>query len=207
MPIKDGKYKNPNWVDGGPPAVDADELNAISSTLESLDAAGGTGGDGKRYARIVIGTSTNGWTAADCDYLCDGVDDQAEINQAIEALPYMGGEILLLDGTYNINGYVGVLRNSTLRGTNRESTILKRLSTNGYDEITDSILVVSNSSVLADMTIDGNKSIWPESNAGERVSEILAGGGAIISNITIRKAINSAIYYEQITAGVGIIED
>ena len=52
MPIKDGKYKNPNWVDGGPPAVDADELNAISSTLESLDAAGGTGGDGKRYARI-----------------------------------------------------------------------------------------------------------------------------------------------------------
>ena len=165
MPIKDGKYKNPNWVDGGPPAVDADELNAISSTLESLDAAGGTGGDGKRYARIVIGTSTNGWTAADCDYLCDGVDDQAEINQAIEALPYMGGEILLLDGTYNINGYVGVLRNSTLRGTNRESTILKRLSTNGYDEITDSILVVSNSSVLADMTIDGNKSLWPESNA------------------------------------------
>ena len=87
MPIKDGKYKNPNWVNGGPPAIDADELNAISSTLESLDAAGGTGGDGKRYARIVIGTSTNGWTAADCDYLCDGVDDQAEINQAIEALP------------------------------------------------------------------------------------------------------------------------
>jgi hypothetical protein len=69
MPIKDGKYKNPNWVNGGPPAIDADELNAISSTLESLDAAGGTGGDGKRYARIVIGTSTNGWTAADCDYL------------------------------------------------------------------------------------------------------------------------------------------
>ena len=53
MPIKDGKYKNPNWVNGGPPAIDADELNAISSTLESLDAAGGTGGDGKRYARIV----------------------------------------------------------------------------------------------------------------------------------------------------------
>ena len=41
MPIKDGKYKNPNWVNGGPPAIDADELNAISSTLESLDAAGG----------------------------------------------------------------------------------------------------------------------------------------------------------------------
>jgi hypothetical protein len=38
MPIKDGKYKNPNWVNGGPPAIDADELNAISNTLERLDA-------------------------------------------------------------------------------------------------------------------------------------------------------------------------
>lgn len=104
MPIKDGKYKNPNWVNGGPPAIDADELNAISSTLESLDAAGGTGGDGKRYARIVIGTSTNGWTAADCDYLCDGTADNVQILDAINALPAVGGEIVFLDGNYNLSG-------------------------------------------------------------------------------------------------------
>ena len=42
MPIKDGKYKNPNWVNGGPPAIDADELNAISDTLENLDKNPGT---------------------------------------------------------------------------------------------------------------------------------------------------------------------
>ena len=29
---------------------------------------------GKRTARFSIGTSTNGWTANDCDYLCDGTN-------------------------------------------------------------------------------------------------------------------------------------
>lgn len=45
---------------------------------------------GKRTARFSIGTSTNGWTANDCDYLCDGTDDQVEINAAIQALPSGG---------------------------------------------------------------------------------------------------------------------
>ena len=35
MPIVNGKYKNPGWVDGGPPAINATELNAISDTLEN----------------------------------------------------------------------------------------------------------------------------------------------------------------------------
>lgn len=104
MPIQNGKYVNPGWLDNGPPAIDDAELNAISDTLEKLDAGGGTGGGGgKRYARFVIGTSTNGWTAADCDYLCDGTADDVEIQAAINALPATGGEIVILDGTYNIS--------------------------------------------------------------------------------------------------------
>ena len=57
---------------------------------------------GKRTCRFVIGTSTAGWTENDCDYLCDGADDQAEINAAIAALPESGGEIVVLDGSYAI---------------------------------------------------------------------------------------------------------
>lgn len=150
MPLVNGKYKNPQWVNGGPPAIDAQELNAISDTLENLDAGGGytlpvasptvlggvspvaktdsmtesvgvdnqgrlwgmPGGSsgGKRYASFVIGTSTAGWTEADCDYLCDGVDDNIEIQAAIGALRLISGsitrnsgEILILPGTYNIS--------------------------------------------------------------------------------------------------------
>lgn len=102
MPIQNGKYINPGWVDNAPPAIDAAELNAISDTLENLDA-GGSGGEGKRYARMVIGTSTAGWTAEDCDYLCDGVDDQETFLEAINALPADGGEIKILDGEYTFS--------------------------------------------------------------------------------------------------------
>ena len=43
-------------------------------------------------ARFTIGTTQNGWTAEDCDYLCDGTDDQEEIIQALNDLPATGGE-------------------------------------------------------------------------------------------------------------------
>lgn len=61
-------------------------------------------GGGKTTGRtIVVGTSTAGWTAKDCDYLCDGVNDQVEIVAAIdELLPDQDGTVLLLEGIYNI---------------------------------------------------------------------------------------------------------
>ena len=39
-----------------------------------------------------------------CDYIADGVDDQEEINQALEALPASGGKVLVAEGTYSIDG-------------------------------------------------------------------------------------------------------
>lgn len=53
MPIVNGKYQNPRWVNGQRPAIDAAELNAISDTLERLDEA------------PVLPSLTNPGTAAD----------------------------------------------------------------------------------------------------------------------------------------------
>lgn len=39
MPITNGKYVNPGWKNGGPPALDAGELNAISNTLVNVQNA------------------------------------------------------------------------------------------------------------------------------------------------------------------------
>lgn len=36
MPLSGNTYVAPNWVDQGPPALDAEELNAISQTLVAL---------------------------------------------------------------------------------------------------------------------------------------------------------------------------
>lgn len=45
------------------------------------------------------------------DYICNGTDDQVEINQAIQALPVTGGEVRLLDGTFYITDAITINKN------------------------------------------------------------------------------------------------
>ena len=66
-------------------------VNAVNDAFESVS--------GKRTCRFVVGTSTAGWTQADCDFLCDGTNDDVELQAAIDALPAGGGEIAILGGT------------------------------------------------------------------------------------------------------------
>lgn len=208
MPRQNGRYVSPTWVNNGPPAIDQAELQDITDTLEALDS--GTGGSGgKRYATLVVGTATNGWTTADCDYLCDGVDDQEEINQAIASLPSGGGEIILLDGTYYLSSNISPFQNTKLTGTYKESVILKRMSTTGYaqDSGVNAIVVVSNNACISNLTIDGNSSIFQFGNT-EKVAEILAGANSKIENVNFFPGcINNAIYSEPLTATPSIISN
>lgn len=105
-----------------PHEVTASQAGAISTTekgqpngVASLDQTGKIPVNqlptisGKKYACAVVGTSTAGWTAADCDFLCDGTDDQVEINAAANLTnSYNGGEILLLPGTYNLSDIINI---------------------------------------------------------------------------------------------------
>lgn len=72
-----------------------------TASYNDLPYIGGSGG--KNYATVVVGTSTAGYTADQVDFLCDGTDDQVEINAAIQSLPASNssyGVVLLLGGTY-----------------------------------------------------------------------------------------------------------
>ncbi|WP_051280466.1 tail fiber protein [Anaerovorax odorimutans] len=111
---------------------DTARSNALTCTWEGvLDVAKGITIGGNplkpvKTSRFVIGTSTAGWTSNDCDYLCYGVDDQVEINNAIQALPANGGKIVILDGTYNISSKIAINKpNINIEG-NGDSTILNR---------------------------------------------------------------------------------
>lgn len=85
-----------------------------------------------RTCRFVIGTSTSGWTSADCDYLCDGTNDNLEIQAAIDDLPTTGGEITILDGIYNLSVLISVNKeNIVLKGNSASGTILNCISSNG----------------------------------------------------------------------------
>ena len=117
---------------------------------------------GKRTCRFVVGTSTAGWTKKDCDYLCDGTDDQVEIQAAINALPSTGGEVVVLDGTYNITASINVNKNNvTLRG-NGNATVLKRMwSGSNHSGV---IQVSSSYCHIENFYINGNKENYNSSN-------------------------------------------
>lgn len=205
MPIQNGKYINPGWVDNAPPAVDSAELNDISDTLEKLDAGEATGGNGKRYARIVVGTSTSGWTETDCDYLCDGTDDEEEINAAAQSIPSLGGEILLLDGTYNISSYISLKTYTVLSGTGRASTRLVRTGISGLGTVR-AMLVLPNECELKNLSISGGRSVFG-SGDWSSVTDVLAGGGTKISNVSIGSSINDSFYLEPIIGPTMVVSN
>jgi parallel beta-helix repeat protein len=63
---------------------------------------------------------------ASADYVCDGTDDQVEINNAINAaaaLSAAGGDVLLLGGTYTLGAQIRPKSNVTLRGVGDASVI------------------------------------------------------------------------------------
>ena len=92
----------------GQPFVETDtsklKIGDGSTAFNDLPYIGGSGG--KKYATVVVGTSTAGYTADQVDFLCDGVDDQVEINAALQ-LSLSDTDtisvIYLLPGTYNIS--------------------------------------------------------------------------------------------------------
>lgn len=94
---------------------------------------------------FVVGTTGAGHTALDCDFLCEGIQDQNVIAEAINALPDNGGIIKFLAGTY----YLGTVQtgggllaaaleiekpNVQFIGAGQDSTILKYVD---YSDGTD----------------------------------------------------------------------
>ncbi|WP_317296637.1 right-handed parallel beta-helix repeat-containing protein [Methanoculleus nereidis] len=57
------------------------------------------------------------------DYVCDGVDDQAEIQAALAALPD-GGNVVLTEGTFNCAGVIAPPAGTTLSGQGPDATNL-----------------------------------------------------------------------------------
>ena len=155
----------------------------------------------KKYATFVVGTSTAGYTAADVDYLCDGTADDVEINAAITALPSTGGEIVILEGTYDIKATININKNNvTIRGCGTSTKLLKT-----DVNMVEVFAISSSNCCLSNITIDGNSdSLSYTSKYIIRVT----GNSNTICNITICNAMggsNCAISLKS-TASQNIIE-
>lgn len=82
-----------------------------------------TGGDvigGQTTATLVVAASDSSWRGREsADYICDGVSDQVQINDALDWLVSdgrTGGKVMLLEGTYIIDGHILMPSNTQIEG-------------------------------------------------------------------------------------------
>ncbi len=114
-------------------------VNAINEGFDAISV--------KQANRVVVGTSTAGWTEDDCDFLCDGTDDHVEIQAAIEASKE-GDEIYFLSGTYMIDAPLEAKQN--LIGSGTKETMLN-FGQNCYSS--DTCVSLTMSGTIENMTI------------------------------------------------------
>ncbi len=162
-------------------------VNEINDAFETVS--------GKRTCRVTVGTSTAGWTEADCDYLCDGTDDQVEINLAAAD---GNREIVLLDGTYKITGQIKVKYGTVLRG-NGPGTILCRASESmsGSPNTQDATIVLGDMSELRNLTIESDTD-------APNAAHIYCKGDLIISSIIFNIDWYSGSSWDDHITGIGV---
>ena len=112
------------------------------------------GEQGYGFAALVVAAADS--LDQDADYVCNGTDDQVEINAAINALPANGGSVYLREGTYIVSTSIIISKsNVALIGTG-PSTVIK--IKNGKNADIDVIYALDKSNLLVkNLRIDGNK--------------------------------------------------
>jgi len=89
------------------------------------------------------------------DFVCDGTDDQDQINAAISLLPDQGGSVYLREGTFVLSGGIVIAKSNVTVGGSGAGTVLK-----AEDGLNGTMTLVKamdcDSIVLRDLSIDGN---------------------------------------------------
>lgn len=148
--------------------ITGSNVQQVLQALSQKSGGSSSGGSSKRVCRFIIGTTANNWSIDDCDYLCDGTDDHVEINAAIQSLPQTGGEIIILDGIYNIGSSIEINKANTKLSGNGNSTILKRM----WKADAAIINVNADYCVISDLQVDGNKSDYFLSGNGIYINSV-----------------------------------
>lgn len=136
--------------------------------INANDIAGLGGGEGIFTEIVVAASDADAKIKLNADYVCDGVDDEVEINQAIAEIAALGGgQIYLPKGNYIVSEQIKVKNNCSLKGSGW-STVVKLANNVNFgfvDEgagIIDVYALIRNESdgdsiQVHDLKIDGNR--------------------------------------------------
>lgn len=138
-------------------------LDAVNHNLEILAQARGSGNG----VPTVIVAASDSLNKASADFICDGTDDQVEINAAIERIAPIGGVCYLMEGAFKITDSILVRAPGVeLRGSGWHSVInagTNCVANSGYI-LAGSDTVGVKGIRIADLTVCGNSGIYGSAN-------------------------------------------
>ena len=76
-------------------------------------------------ALVVAASDSPELSKAQADYTCDGIADQIEIQQALDALGTRGGTVSLTEGTFHLSGNLNIPSNVIFEGQGSDATWLE----------------------------------------------------------------------------------
>lgn len=183
-----------NMISGG---------SEMATKQELLDFKEEVKNDIKKVSKpttLVIGTSTSGHTS--CDVLCDGVEDDVEINQAIQSIA-IGGKITILEGIYNITNKISIDKpNITIEGMGKATQLKRMFNTVGgssTSSVYGGVIYLSANNITIDgLFLDGNSTSYTGETGNYNVN--IYGNGS--TNTTIKNCNISNSYH-----GIRILAD
>jgi len=146
-----GADDNPQFA-----GIELDDPTDTTIARESAGVASIEGVNIVRPAAYVIAAS-NSEITTQADQFCTGTNDHLKIQAALDALPATGGEVKLLDGTYNCEASVGRnISNITLRGNGKNTILTTTTADLDIISFTGSSGSELTGILLADFCVDGN---------------------------------------------------
>lgn len=105
-----------------------------------------------RSATIVIASSTSR-NKDQADFVCDGVSDHIQLQQALDSLSTSGGRVILLEGIYNFSSFVSFPSNIIVEGQGSSTQIIYPASSG----TTDAVWIISgqNNCTIKNLVLDG----------------------------------------------------
>jgi parallel beta-helix repeat protein len=136
---------------------------------------------------VTVGTVLEGHTLDQVDFLCDGVNDEVAINEAINSLS-KGGIVLIFEGSYNITSPILISNSNIIIRGKGSNTILKRMWTSlNIEGVIENSLDTYYISV-ENLEIEGNESNYPSSEEGINVGILIKDTSKVnVSNVIFRR--------------------
>lgn len=127
------------------------------------------------------------------DYVCDGTDDDVQIQAALDALPSGGGKVLLLEGTFTIGTTIAPIKdNWDLSGMGKGTIVkLKNSGNTNIFKTNDGITDWT----IRDIYFDGNKANQASAAAAIYIDNTsMAGMHSFLHNIRVENSKGVGIY-------------